>query len=67
LAPVNPAPDNFLAGFIDASAATVHYLIMDKTNAGDLPSGIFILIISLMQTKYFVKNWQSDITKEALN
>jgi len=51
-------------------------LIMDKTNAVDLSSGVFAIVISVMQTKKykihcsstnFVRNWQTDVTKEALN
>jgi len=52
-------------------------LITDKTNAADLSSGVFAILITVTgQKKYkihcrstnFIKNWQTmDIKKEALN
>jgi len=44
------------------------YLVTDKTNASDLPSGVFTILISVTRTKKykirchstnFVKNWQT--------
>ena len=74
----SPAPDKFLAGFVDladASAAAVRSVaIVDKTNAADLLRGVFVMLISVTQTKQNTKFTavrqklaNSDVTKETPN